>query len=137
MGELRFFCLQGFDLYEALIQCQRSLSSTRLLTSPLPPIPTTPPATPPSRSLLMSRRMSRSENDLQRTFLQSSFLKQRSHGNSPARNGTCPEGLSSVGGINKVRHTLSISLEFYISATNARCRSTDKAWPLDMDDDDD
>ncbi|XP_026677990.1 uncharacterized protein LOC103507287 isoform X3 [Diaphorina citri] len=109
MGELRFFCLQGFDLYEALIQCQRSLSSTRLLTSPLPPIPTTPPATPPSRSLLMSRRMSRSENDLQRTFLQSSFLKQRSHGNSPARNGTCPEGLSSVGGINKSVSSLQLA----------------------------
>lgn len=109
MGELRLFCLQGYDLYESLIKRQRSLSSTRLLSSPLPPIPTTPPATPP-RSLFMGRRMSRSENDLQRTFLQGSFLKQRSQGNSPARLGTCPDSLSSAGGLNKVRNLMSVAL---------------------------
>lgn len=109
MGDLRLFCLQGYDLYESLIKRQRSLSSTRLLSSPLPPIPTTPPATPP-RSLFMGRRMSRSENDLQRTFLQGSFLKQRSQGNSPARLGTCPDSLSSAGGINKVRNLMSVAL---------------------------
>lgn len=89
-GELQVFCLKADQLHERLSACPRLSSSAsvpRIVTSPLPPTPdSTPPPTPPRnrvntspsrlmlpKSLLNTRRMSRSENDLQKFFLQRSL----------------------------------------------------------------
>lgn len=87
-GELEMFCLDADKLHEKLSACPRFPNVPRIVTQPLPPTPEqTPPPTPPrtrmntspSRTLstppmlVSSRRMSRSENDLQKFFFQRSL----------------------------------------------------------------
>lgn len=90
------FCLDADKLHERLQACPRFLNVPRIITQPLPPTPEqTPPPTPPRLRvntspsatslatppmLISSRRMSRSENDLQKFFFQRSLnsLRQNS-----------------------------------------------------------
>ncbi|XKL59409.1 hypothetical protein PGB90_000425 [Kerria lacca] len=95
-GELEMFCMRADKLHEKLSVCPRFSNIPRIVTQPLPPTPDmTPPPTPPRSRvntspsatsletppmLLTSRRMSRSENDLQKFFFQRSLnsLRQNS-----------------------------------------------------------
>ncbi|XP_065217640.1 uncharacterized protein LOC135843621 isoform X2 [Planococcus citri] len=95
-GELEMFCLDADKLHEKLQACPRFPKVPRIVTLPLPPTPEqTPPPTPPRlrvntspssnslntpQMLVSSRRMSRSENDLQKFFFQRSLnsLRQNS-----------------------------------------------------------
>lgn len=90
------FCLDADKLHEKLLVCPRFPKVPRIVTLPLPPTPEpTPPPTPPRlrvntspsatslntpQMLVSSRRMSRSENDLQKFFFQRSLnsLRQNS-----------------------------------------------------------
>lgn len=91
---MEIFCLQADKLHEKMSSCPRLPNIPRIVTQPLPPTPdTTPPRSPvsmsrasatpspepvaPSPLLLSSRRMSRSENDLQKFFLQRSLNNLR------------------------------------------------------------
>lgn len=78
-GDLELYCTEADKLYMELSSCPRPLP--RIATTPLPPTPKekhkfsgnnwsdSPSMTPP-RCLLESRRMSRSESDLQKFVLQ-------------------------------------------------------------------
>lgn len=100
-GELEVFCTQADKLHEKLSMCPRfSPNVPRIVTQPLPPTPDvspppTPPrsrvntspstnslATPPHPTLLASRRMSRSENDLQKFFFGRSMNSLRENNSS-------------------------------------------------------
>lgn len=64
-GEIQLFCLEGVSLEDALTRYQ-ARPQYRLTSSPLPPLPI-------PHALLASRRLSRSEGDLQCWPADSSF----------------------------------------------------------------
>lgn len=76
-GDLDLYCAEADKLHLELSSCPRPLP--RIATTPLPPTPkekqkfnnwTDSPAMTPPRCLLESRRMSRSEGDLQKFVMQ-------------------------------------------------------------------
>nr|XP_018898793.1 PREDICTED: uncharacterized protein LOC109031630 isoform X1 [Bemisia tabaci] len=100
IGNLKLFCPNASELHESLSSCQRNRIQRRLMHTPLPAPPSPPPsvyhshshshsptpsftyfttplpASPPPASLLATRRMSRSEGDLQLFLLQHTLPRQ-------------------------------------------------------------
>ncbi|XP_050423914.1 uncharacterized protein LOC126835396 [Adelges cooleyi] len=82
-GDLEMYCTDADKLHMELSTCPRPLP--RIATTPLPPTPRektrfndsweNSPATTPPRCLLESRRMSRSEGDLQKFITQQPLLR--------------------------------------------------------------